>query len=262
MPAGTFNTVISISEKLKSKIISGVTFGMMGGGKKPTASKDAKKYEGPPFVPSEVRKFVKKSLGTNFKMLHSSIKQCSSAMHFMSGVNTPVVHTTAHAFGYSDIVYCERLTPLKPALSNLWGIIPACIVIACYLMAFFMTMIPGAMSLVTGYRQRNDAERLKMLDELMTKDFKSSGMVKVDCVGISKCGKTKAEVSFYSNHDAGLGFTAKSMVTVAGLIVPDARQEKGNGFGTAVATVGPNQIIAGLRKNGIGLDEAKVTTKK
>eukprot|EP00040_Diaphanoeca_grandis_P004813 m.30243 g.30243 ORF g.30243 m.30243 type:complete len:438 (-) comp16241_c0_seq1:88-1401(-) len=255
MPAGTFNTVLAGTSKIKSKLLSMVTLGMIA--PPPRPKRDANE-SGSGFVPSEVRSSVQKSLTANFYMGYSSLRGGFSALHFMSFINTPVVHTTAHKLGYGGFTYCERLEAAKPSVSNLYGFIPAAIVVSCYIAAFFLPLIPGMMGLILNYRKKNDAARLKMLQNLMDNDFQSSGMTKVMTYGVSKDGSTKSEVTFHSNHDAGLGFTAKCMVTIAGLMVAEARQGKGTGFGTAVADVGAEKILVALRKAGVTITDAKL----
>lgn len=93
--------------------------------------------------------------------------------------------------------------------------------------------------------------------------FKPNGLTRVTTIAESVSKNARASVLFESPYDAGLGFTALSVVTVAAAILHKQDEgEKFHGFQTAVVAVGPELLTDYYKKVGVKIESSVKNVSK
>ena len=271
MPTGTMNTVLKTMTALRAAFLRTISFGLLG-------SSDSKKYkkrdkklhkntDQARFVPREAAKASSKALLSNMIVPYSSLSGQFTFPGLMASVNTPIVYTTARALGYGGAAfsYRERSGRNDREFASLYGLLPfaatmTAISIGLPLLIPIFLMCPNMVSnrlksIVASAKTRERALRK------LCNGFQPNGLVAVKALASSVSGRTTAEVNMESDYEAGLGFTALSVVTVAAAIATaEERGVVGKGFETAVMAVGTKELTEWFCKSGVRID-CKVRSK-
>lgn len=258
LPVGTANTILEGVMGARGKLISSLTFGVMG---KKSSKKSKSSYSSNPgLVPKAADKAAGKDVSGNMLNFYDGVSGIFSFPHFMANVNTPIVHSTAIALNYGvdtnkNFSYRERLGSDKKDISSLYGFLPVAGVVSVASLGALIAGLPllfvylCAPGLIVNYvksmaEHGGDGSKDKTFKLLFKNNgFNENGLTYVIARASSSSGKTNVRTTFKSKYDAGLGFTALSAVTVAAaLLKPDEIDNYGGGFQTAVAAIGPESL--------------------
>lgn len=254
-----------------------VTMGAVGG---PTAEEKAKKESEKEqraalkgksgLVPKTAENTISSDFRANMLNPYSALSGTFSIPGFMAMVNTPIVHTTAHALGYGvdqgrGFTYRERLGANDATIASLYGFLPFAIIMIGFALGGFLAfpfvlplIVFFPQALTNGMRALNNSDpggaKKKAFAKLFN-GFLPNGLTAVLAIASSSSGKATARVTFVSKYDAGLGFTALSACTVAAAILEKrVKGEKGKGFETAVVGVGPEMLQEWYEKAGVKIN--------
>jgi len=263
MPVGTLKTVLNMFKALRNKMLRSLTFGLLGGSgavrKVQSAGKGA---GGSPLIPRALRKKISSDSSWNFWWPYCSLSGFTMP-GFMASINTPIVHGTAHALGYSDhFSYRERLGRNDSTWMSLYGLIPftakvlgltvGAVIVMPVFIPMFLLFPETASNAVEGLIGWDLGNRKKAVFDALCDGFQPDGTTAVRAIASSVSGESFAEVDFESDYDAGLGFTVLCALTVSAAILEQRRNgEKGNGFETAVVGIGPQVLKEWLETAGV-----------
>lgn len=280
LPVGTLNTMLKMVTSGRRAAISTVTLGLAGGPTKEekakaaaTKSERAKLKDVSGLVPKAVKSAISKDGSVNMMKPYSALSGTWSLPSFMAGVNTPIVHTTAHHLGYGaseghGFTYKERLGGMKGTRFYPYARTMATFLVGAILaLPFFIPMVllfPNfTFQKIKNYNNSDPGNVKAKAFKKLFNGFQPNGLTSVIALASSSSGKSGAKVTFASDYDAGLGFTALSAATVAGsLIVKRANGEIGKGFETAVVAVGPEELKTRYMDVGVRIEAILVNKSK
>jgi len=273
LPTGTLQTVIQGVLQARNAAVSMLTFGLLGG---PTKEEIAarkrqkeqlrkrgnsidraaeKKREG--LVSSSAASKASTDVTRNFlSPLGAYSAQAGGQLslpHFMTTVNTPIVHATAEALGYpKSFEYRERiptnfLSLLGTGLALVLAPIALTVVIPTLL------LFPESVAaLATNWRASDPGGNAARIRASLNDNFSSTGSTNVVAIASSASGAKTARISMHSGYEPGLGYTALSAVAVGTAIVRgEANGDRAKGFQTAVGAFGPEGLRKAQEKAGV-----------
>lgn len=226
LPTGTLQTVIQGVLQARNAAVSMLTFGLLGG---PTKEEIAarkrqkeqlrrrgnsidraaeKKREG--LVSRSAASKASTDVTRNFlSPLGAYSAQAGGQLslpHFMTTVNTPIVHTTAEALGYpKSFEYRERipvnfLSLLGTGLALVLTPIALAVVIPTIL------VFPDSVAaLATKIRAADLGGNAARIRASLNDNFSSTGSMNVVAIASSASGAKTARVSMHSGYEPGLG---------------------------------------------------------
>ena len=286
IPTGTIETVLLGTGKIKSRLLSLMTLGLLGGGgsgggggdndKKasPTTTKAAAEGgvkaksradgRGPEteFNPASERPLVRSDIVWNLLSPYSSLGGRFSTPHPMAAINTPVVHATAVAQGYAGVQYRERMmlggktgwASSGKLFPSLYGLPGAILLILGQVIPVLFALLPFTDGIIRGAVARANT-RAKPRVAAQLNAGKPTGFTICHAVGESKGGgSVVATSSLNADLDAGIGFTMMSCCAIAGWLAQNpATEGDGNpvGFTTAVNAVGGKALAKCFEDVGI-----------
>jgi dihydrodipicolinate reductase len=275
MPVGTLNTMFKFILEARRKFISLATLGMLGGSTEAERKKlleeellKSKLSNVPGLVPRDVKGDISKDLLWNNLVPYSTLAKSWSWPHFMAVANVPIVHTTANALGYGGkkgdgFTYRERLTFSSFIGKDMKGGFIVWLVSMLILLVVGVLIAPFAGvgilffpestgNLVKRFNNSDPGNMKSKIFRKLFDGYKPRGLTKTVAVSSSRNQKVTATASMEIDYDAGLGFTALSVATVAAAVLNKRKAgKKGKGFETVVASIGVDEMRSMYEKAGV-----------
>lgn len=267
LPTGTLNTILGKLMQVRAGWLRTISCGLLGSSgtnKNDVITKqlgELRKKRS--FIPREAGKASSKSLLSNMLFPYSRLSGQFTFPGIMSSVNAPIVFTTAHALGYggAKFSYRERSGKNDRTFKSLYGLLPLAaamtgmalaVPVLLPIFAVYPSIIVNRMKSLVDSDPSN--ARARAFAKLFN-GFQPNGLVAVKALAASVSGRVIAEVNMESEYEAGLGFTALSVLTVAAAIASATdRGVVGKGFETAVAALGPKELSEWFQKAGVKFD--------